>query len=249
MASIDRSPRPPPAATGDEGDYEVLTPERVSLQYDLAGVGSRGVAITIDTAIQLLVVAGIVGLGVAGVAATGVSSSIAVAVLVVLVFAVAIGYFMLWEIVWNGQTPGKRVLHLRVLRETGYPIRAGDSVIRNVVRIVDAMPFGYVLGLVTMLLNDRSKRLGDFAAGTIVVREGVSRRDGWLGATADEPVVRMSLGDATLVRDFLARRDGLEHRRRAALAARLAQTLATAYGLDSLRGAAASDEDFLERLV
>jgi uncharacterized RDD family membrane protein YckC len=251
----------------------VLTPERVSLQYELAGIGSRGVALMIDTAIQVLVMVALVVSGIAAFAAAGAPAAaaledsgevgllIVVAVLVVLLFGVTVGYFMLWESVWNGQTPGKRVMRLRVMRETGYPIRAGDAVVRNLVRIVDALPGGYAVGLLAMLLNARSKRLGDFAAGTIVVREGqrgldVARLAGTrggpeavVGAPPPPAPARLRADDATLVRDFLLRRDGLDPRRRAALAARLARTLATAYGLDALRAASRSDESFLEDLV
>ena len=88
-------------------------------------------------------------------------------------FLVTAGYYILFEIIWSGQTPGKRLLGVRVMRENGYPIRPVDAVMRNLVRIVDWLPAYYAIGVVSMLLNKRSKRLGDFAAGTIVVREGL----------------------------------------------------------------------------
>ena len=91
------------------------------------------------------------------------------------------GYYLVFEIVWSGQTPGKRALGLRVIRENGYPIRAGDAVVRNLIRILDAPPLGAVVGSLVMLCNDRAKRIGDFAAGTIVVREGKRQRLGELG--------------------------------------------------------------------
>jgi len=86
-------------------------------------------------------------------------------------FVITSGYFMVFEILWNGQTPGKRLVGLRVIRESGYPIRPVDAVIRNLVRIVDWLPLVYGVGVLVMLLNQRSRRLGDFASGTIVVRE------------------------------------------------------------------------------
>src|ERR1700730_210808 len=79
---------------------------------------------------------------------------------------------MLFEILWSGETPGKSLVGVRVIRENGYPIRPVDAVIRNLVRIVDWLPGIYGVGVLTMLLNQRSRRLGDFASGTIVVREG-----------------------------------------------------------------------------
>src|SRR5918911_227838 len=131
-------------------DYNVVTPERVKLQYDIAGIGSRGAAAIIDTFLQ------------------------SIALYVLLVFVVTSGYYVFFEIVWNGQTPGKRLVGVRVIRENGYPIRPIDAVIRNLVRIVDWLPGMYGIGVLTMLLNQRSKRLGDFASGTIVVREAPS---------------------------------------------------------------------------
>ena len=106
---------------------------------------------------------------------------------VAMILAALAGFFLLWgyyvvfEIVWNGQTPGKRALGLRVIRENGYPLRPGDAVVRNLIRIVDGPPLGAVVGSLVMLCNDRAKRIGDFAAGTIVVREGKRQRLGELG--------------------------------------------------------------------
>jgi hypothetical protein len=204
----------------------------------------------------------------------------------VLVFLAVFLYFMLFEIFWNGQTPGKRWLGLRVIRENGYPIRAVDAVVRNLVRIVDALPSGYAIGLLVMLFNARSKRLGDFAAGTIVVREdswgagtslsaltssfepalvrvgaangvdgthrvgsashgeSAGRVDGDGGSEFRLPALRPE--HATLVRDFLVRRGTMAPEARLRLAARLADTVATRYGLESLLQAE-DDERFLER--
>src|SRR5206468_713521 len=157
--------------------------ERVSLEYGIAGIGSRGAAAMVDTAIQAiaLIVALIAfsaaSAGFGAVGGLGFGASVSRATLLVGLFALAIflvtsGYFLAFEILWNGQTPGKRLVGLRVIRETGYPIRPVDAVIRNLVRVVDWLPVGYGVGILTMLLNGRSRRLGDFAAGTIGVREG-----------------------------------------------------------------------------
>src|SRR5438128_1275731 len=130
-------------------DYTVLTPERVSLEYGIAGIGSRGAAAVVDTTIQaialvLLSVAIAFGMGVLGIAGQGVAAGvIGLALLALGIFAVTNGYFILFEIVWSGQTPGKRLVGLRVIRESGYPLRPVDAVIRNLVRIVDWLPFFY----------------------------------------------------------------------------------------------------------
>jgi uncharacterized RDD family membrane protein YckC len=243
-------------------DYRVLTPERVSLEYGIAGIGSRGAAAIVDTLIQftaiglILVASAIVGalsgvvLSPAGGEFPGPLASVQIALTVVAIGAVALGYFMFFEIIWSGQTPGKRVLGIRVLRESGYPIRPVDAVIRNIVRTVDWLPFFYGTGALVMLLNGRSRRLGDFACGTIVVREG-SRVlwPGPSGAVAAEPrgySLSISGADATLVRDFLLRRGSMHPQARADLAQRLARVLSERYHLP--RESASNAERFLEHL-
>jgi uncharacterized RDD family membrane protein YckC len=238
-------------------DYRVLTPERVSLQYDIAGIGSRGAAAAIDTLLQTLLalVVGAVAFG-GGVVLSMIVpridevllGSLVLALVALGLFCLLIGYFMLFEILWSGQTPGKRIVGVRVLRENGYPVRPVDSVIRNLVRLVDYLPLFYAIGLVAMLLNSRAKRLGDFAASTIVVREGA--RAALLmppQALAEDaprgPTLRAE--DATLVRDFLLRRHGMNPQARIALAARLAEALSIRYGL----AAEGDAESFLERLA
>jgi uncharacterized RDD family membrane protein YckC len=239
-------------------NYSVLTPERVSLEYGIAGIGSRGGAAIIDTLIQgvVLLVVFVAGAG-AGAAASFVSGRFAEVLLIIFLalgsFVITVGYFMVFEIVWNGQTPGKRVLSIRVIRESGYPIRPADSVIRNLVRIVDWLPLFYGIGVLVMLFNKRSKRLGDFAAGTLVVREGGAGQTlsnvvapATLEPAALEPRgYALSSADATLVRDFLVRRDSLHPDARADLARRLASAMAQRYHLP-LEGDA---EYFLERLA
>ncbi len=240
-------------------DYTIATPERVSLEYGIAGIGSRGGAVLVDTVIQavvlMLVTAALVG-GSVAVGSLLNSFSRGSGVLILGVWALALllissGYFMVFEIVWNGQTPGKRLLGLRVIRESGYPIRPVDSVVRNLVRIVDWLPIAYGIGVLVMLLNRRSRRLGDFAGGTLVVREGRRRTLASVSGvplTPEEPRgVGLSAADATLVRDFLVRRASIEPGARAELARRLAAALAQRYQLALEPSSDA--EAFLERLV
>ncbi len=235
-------------------EYSVLTPERVSLQYDIAGIGSRGAAAIVDTVIQSVALIVIFVALTAGLAAGSAFLSVGsgpgaatlfLALFILALFAVADGYFMLFEILWNGQTPGKRMVGIRVIRENGYPMRPIDAVIRNLVRMVDWLPGAYGIGVLTMLLNKRSKRLGDFASGTIVVREGSPTATALLMSPMPEHQgVRLSSADATLVRDFLVRRATMDPRARAELAARLCAVLVQRYSL-RLEG---EPEAFLERL-
>jgi uncharacterized RDD family membrane protein YckC len=240
-------------------DYRVLTPERVSLEYGIAGIGSRGGAVLVDMCIQVVVLIVFTAALAGGTAAIGtflegVSRGAGILILgvwVLAAFIITSGYFMVFEIVWNGQTPGKRLLGLRVIRESGYPIRPVDSVIRNLVRVVDWLPIGYSIGVLVMLLNSRSRRLGDFAGGTLVVREGARRALSSLtppAAVADQPrSYTLSGTDATLVRDFLVRREGMDLGARAELAKRLANALAQRYQMPV--DAQSNPEAFLEELA
>jgi uncharacterized RDD family membrane protein YckC len=239
-------------------DYTLVTPERVRLEYAIAGIGSRGGAVLVDTLAQLVALS-VVTAALGGASAAfgdfpegiaGGSGLLVLGLWVAASFAITTGYFMVFEIVWNGQTPGKRLLGLRVIRDSGYPIRPVDSVVRNLVRIVDWLPFAYGIGAMVMLLNARSRRLGDFAGGTLVVREGRQRTLPTLTpvAAADEPGgFTLSSADATLVRDFLVRREGMEPGIRADLARRLATALAHRYRLP--HAPATDAEAFLERLA
>ncbi len=240
--------------------YWVLTPERVSLQYDIAGIGSRGAAAIIDTVIQVVLLV-VILLAFGATALLGAALNIGrdaasgaviflIALYVLAVFIVTAGYYALFEIVWSGQTPGKRALGVRVIRENGYPIRPIDALIRNLVRVVDWLPATYGVGVMAMVLNKRSKRLGDFAAGTLVVREGPRTNAAQLVMpTIVEPTeslgYALSGSDATLVRDFLTRRGSMNARARADLAQRLAASLSNRYGLPL----DADAERFLERLA
>ncbi len=168
-------------------------------------------------------------------------------VLVVGLFLLQWGYYLLFELVWNGQTPGKRLIGIRVIRENGYPIRAWDAVVRNIVRIIDGPPYMAMVGLLVMLLNRRSKRLGDFAAGTIVIREARLGTPSAIAADRQAPPLSLDPAEETLVRDFLGRRQRLTPAARAALAVQLSTRLARRYGLQPPSDTQA--EAFLETLV
>ena len=151
-------------------DLVIPTPERVTFQYPIAGIGSRFLAQALDMLI-LVVILTVVGIGGAAFGAVFHNAQLAILIWLLLWLVVILGYFLVLEAVSGGQTPGKRALRLRVVGDQGEPIRFSQAAIRNLVRIVDFLPFFYGLGLVTLFVNGRGKRLGDLAAGTIVVRE------------------------------------------------------------------------------
>jgi uncharacterized RDD family membrane protein YckC len=151
-------------------DLVVSTPERVSFDYQVAGLGTRGIAQILD----LLIVTGLlVAVFFFGAAAAAGTRSDVVGTLIDLfgAFIVIFGYFWISEAIFSGQTLGKRALRLRVVGDRGEPLTWLQAGIRNVIRIVDFLPYGYGVGVVVLFANGRGKRLGDLAAGTIVVKD------------------------------------------------------------------------------
>ncbi|GJM41981.1 MAG: transporter [Ardenticatenaceae bacterium] len=148
------------------------TPENVMFGYEVVGIGSRFLAALIDTtliALLLLAANGILLYFL--LSGGGTNSSFIVALLSLISFAFLWGYYIFFEMRWNGSSPGKQVVGIRVIRADGTPITLAESVIRNLVRLVDFLPGAYGLGLVTMFIDSKARRLGDLAANTLVVRE------------------------------------------------------------------------------
>ena len=153
----------------------IETPEQVALEFPLAGVGSRFLALAIDMLLQvtigLLVVAAVAGAWSLVGRRLGVGGSWFGAVVLIATFLLFYGYFAGFEAFWHGQTPGKRLIGLRVLSVTGRPARIDEALLRNLLRVIDQLPGVYAIGIVTMLVSTRNQRLGDLAAGTVVVHE------------------------------------------------------------------------------
>lgn len=238
----------------------VRTPESIAFNYELAGLGSRFLALAVDQAIQLVTLAAIFW-GIIFAAArvhaphqvAGISDrvieSIAIAIIIAIVFAVLFGYFIAFEALWNGQTPGKKIVGLRVVRDGGYPIDFGASLIRNLIRIGEAVLGYYILAAISALLSSENKRLGDLAAGTIVVRDARIDAPRLLQARAEEPAYAATayLGgeERALIKRFLERRDTITPARRRELASQLATRIRSRLPADLAR---LDDEDLLERL-
>jgi uncharacterized RDD family membrane protein YckC len=161
----------------------IETPERVQLEFSLASIGNRFLAVTIDHSIQYTVM---IIMAVVFIASTSGFSALAdyggneiskwtIAILIILIFLIFTGYFVFFEWLWNGQTPGKRLLKLRVLREDGRPITFWEALARNLLRLFDAIPGialpVYSIGLIVIFMSNRDQRIGDIFAGTVVVRE------------------------------------------------------------------------------
>ncbi len=246
-------------------NISISTPESLEFSHEPAGIGSRFVASVIDAILQAAMMLGV--LSSAGVwtlplkAATCSSTMWAGAVTMLLAFLVLWGYHIFFEMIWNGQTPGKRTVGIRILKDGGYPIGFLDSVVRNLLRLVDFLPFSSGVGLVVMLCNSRFKRVGDFAAGTIVVKERrikmphsltsdpvELREDIIFGGQPLTNVYELSDAEFDVVRQFMVRRHELQKDARLALSIKIARPLARKLGLrpELILG---KDEEFLERLA
>lgn len=157
------------------------TPEQVELRFPIAGIGSRFIAILLDSIIQGVTLALLYLLIFLTAMWTAIDHGMSrqsdtaqkwlVAAMIFAHFLLIWGYYVLFEAYWKGQTPGKRVMKLRVLKDSGRSITLFESMARNLIRFVDYLPGMYLTGLITMLCNRRNKRLGDYVAGTIVVHE------------------------------------------------------------------------------
>jgi uncharacterized RDD family membrane protein YckC len=213
------------------------TPEQTLLEYPIAGLGSRFLAVLLDTAIQavlslFVIIAGaLVGAGLSNLGKFGPQWTLAI--IIFFLFMLQSGYFALFEIFWNGQTPGKRVAQVRVIRDDGRPISTYEAIVRNVVRLVDWLPTFYAVGLVCIFLNRSSKRVGDFAAGTVVVHEktleGVRPYAQTNVADDTMPPIdasKVTLDEVQLIETFLNRRDSLDPAVRTDMALKIANRLA-----------------------
>ena len=227
------------------------TPENVVFGYQVAGIGSRFLAALVDTILivilQLIVnltlvfiVANISGESLLASGDSGDITTLA-AIFGLLGFAFLWGYYIFFELLWNGQSPGKRWVGLRVISEDGTPIDIAGALIRNLVRIVDFLPLYYGVGVITMFANRQSRRLGDLAAGTLVVYDrGAVTLDQLATASAQLdrsqrtasnpsklPLHRLDQTHVALAESFVSRQDELYNRREIAvyLAGKLLQVM------------------------
>jgi uncharacterized RDD family membrane protein YckC len=139
-------------------------PEQTALEFTLAGIGSRGLAVAIDSLLQIavLIVLGVIG-GLVAYAGffPRLGKQWVYAILIFAVFLLRFGYFALFETIWNGRTPGKRWTQLRVIMDSGRPIGTQGAMLRNLIRIVDELPTLYAVGIVTSLISPQNKGVGD----------------------------------------------------------------------------------------
>jgi uncharacterized RDD family membrane protein YckC len=240
----------------------IRTPENIELSYALAGPGSRAVAYLVDLLLMLAVfqvlinlVASLIGVLIG--ALGGASGAWVAAIVTLASFALYNGYFIVFEWLLNGQTPGKRILHVRVIKQGGYSLRFFDTLLRNLLRVVDFLPLFYGVGLTSLLLTRDSQRLGDLVAGTLVVYQEPVQTESLLAdlpaALDSEPALpRAELAAIpneaiALVDEYLRSRAEMAPRPRQEIAAELAGLIREASGLQPL--ANQSVEGFLASVV
>lgn len=238
----------------------IETPELVAIEMPLAGIGSRFIALLIDT---LIWAGGFLVLGIAFwlfrpalEAFSTLSYQWSVAILTLVTFLLNWGYFTLFEALWNGRTPGKRVARIRVIQRSGRPIGIFESMARNFVRYIDQFPFFYAVGVIAMFSTRQHQRLGDLAAGTLVVRDREQETPLWaetgartltaslFARPAPEPVpsaglslpvsgvARLTSTDLEVLEGFFSRRIDLPSPTRQALAERIARAIQAKSGLE-----------------
>jgi uncharacterized RDD family membrane protein YckC len=153
-----------------DSELIVSTPERVSFGYQVAGLGTRAIAQILDLLIVTAILI-VISIGAAAAAAATHSQILPYLIIIIGFFITIFGYFWASEAMWSGQTLGKKAFRLRAVGDRGEPLTWVQAGIRNVVRIVDFLPYGYGIGVVVLFVNGKGKRLGDLAAGTIVVKD------------------------------------------------------------------------------
>lgn len=258
----------------------IETPERVPLAFPLASIGNRFLAAAIDHAIQYTSIALVVFVfltvaefgGNSGLPWDAFTKSLPnwlIAVMIFVLFLIFAGYFIFFEWLWDGQTPGKRLMKLRVIRDDGRPVTLWEAIARNLLRVFDAVPGFFVpiysVGLIAIFLNSRDQRVGDIFAGTVVIRERTDEAptfaETFSNSIADAAFRRVQrqtefsgdlgkikLGEIEVVENFLRRRWDLTERQRLWMAWRIALPLMYKIKPD-YDAATFTYEGFLEELL
>jgi uncharacterized RDD family membrane protein YckC len=249
-----------------EETLDIQTPENVAFGYQIAGIGSRFLASLLDTLIVGLlqiVILVVLTLVIRAFDSGAFADQISAWVYAIFGLVAAIfywGYYVFFELLWNGQSPGKRWVGLRVIRSDGTPITISEALIRNLARLVDFLPAAYGIGIVTMFIDKQSRRLGDLAAGTLVVqdRTPITMQDlavkrtvhlrPWANVSLEGfPVERLTNNDLSLIENFLLRRDQLTHRE--SLAIQILNTLHQRLGVPLPTLSKAEAEDMLAAIL
>lgn len=242
------------------------TPESVELEFTLAGIGNRTLALLIDYHILAALLVSFWALWITF--SLGLMSYLnranfsyasvpiwLVAIALLLNFFLFTGYFAFFEVLWQGQTPGKRITKIRVIRDDGRPIGLSQAALRSLLRPLDDF---FLIGVFFILLGKQEKRLGDWAAGTLVIQEQRGDRKAML--TISDPAKQLAIelpkladlsqllpDDFAVVRAYLQRRRTMEKQARNDLSMNLARQLRTVVALETIPPNTTPDQ-FLEAI-
>jgi uncharacterized RDD family membrane protein YckC len=239
------------------GDKLIIeTPEQTVLEFPLAGIGSRSLALAIDTLLQIgvLILLGLV----AGIISfegflPRLGKQYVYAILIFLAFLSQFGYFAFFETIWNGRTPGKKWIHLRVITDSGRPVGAQEAILRNLMRIVDSLPSIYAVAIITSLISPQNKRVGDYLAGTVVIQEKSVQGDRsyWnptpSTSLAASPFPKLNAAELQLVEAYLERRSSLQDDVRRSMARKIADRMSR--GSSAVPQSIEDPERYLEALA
>ena len=193
----------------------VETPEGIALQLRAAGAMPRACAWAADAMIRMAVLWALA-------AVLALLGTTGIGIYLLLVFALMWLYPVLFEVLRDGQTPGKKLMRLRVINANGTPVTWIASIVRNLMRTVDMLPFGYAFGMISSLVDVRSRRLGDMVAGTLVVHaEAAPKPSAAPPVPAVYPPLTLSLPERAAVVEFAERAATLTPERQRELAALL----------------------------
>ncbi len=241
-------------SSGDKLTIE--TPEQTVLEFPLAGIGSRSLALAIDTLLQIAVLI-VLGLIAGIISYEGVlprlGKQYVYAILIFIAFLSQFGYFAFFEALWNGRTPGKKWIHLRVIMDSGRPLGAQGAILRNLMRIVDSLPSIYAVGIITSLISPQNKRVGDYLAGTVVVQEKSIQADRSMWDARPMPLLvtsqfpKLNAAELQLVEAYLDRRSSLQDEVRRSMARQIADRMTQ--GLSATHETIQDPEKFLEALA
>jgi uncharacterized RDD family membrane protein YckC len=233
------------------------TPEQIALELPLAGIGSRFLALAFDSLLQFIAVVGIFVVVALSEFVLKDLDPIAAAVgpvtIILFIFCMYWGYFAFFEIIWKGQTPGKRHAGIRVIKETGRPMTPIEAIGRNLLRAIDGFPGVYAVGLICMMCNKQNRRLGDYVAGTVVVHdkaiESVSPSWSFTGkvAAASPQSAKISADELMLIETYLNRRYELDPGFRLNTALQIVAMVRKKTGME--KPPQLSDDDFLEAVA
>ena len=251
----------PSTSTWDARKTELELPEEIDLQVELANVGSRTLAILVDIALGGLVLFIVYALtillahNVADDWLTRLSSNALKTLLIVLIFGFQWCYFNLFEWIWNGQTPGKRLLHLRVIKVDGSPVSGIDVLLSNLSRPIDTLgPMG-LIGLLMIFVSRKAQRLGDLMARTLVIHETqidwsiFDQIESPAAVSPAAPAIRLTSAQWELLHRYLNRRELLEGEARRRLAVSLHECLKPSVQGTDLALSSLAPEDWLVELA